>query len=99
MNTVNLWDETGVTWRRPDSGQIWNDGGRDYIGIATDSFIDGAKGEDEFAFDVTSFLQQHLDSNSTGSIDFAITARSENGAYTTGGVDSIDFHTSEASSF
>ena len=46
---------------------------------------------------MTTVLQQHVDSGNTGAIDFALTTRSQNGAYAANnGVDSVTFHSSDA---
>ena len=61
MDTVDVWIEDQVTWRRPTSSQLWDDGGREELGYASDSGVMGSQTSDDFAFDLTSVLQQHLD--------------------------------------
>ena len=64
---------------------------------ASDSGVMGSQIDDDFSFDLTSVLQQHVDNGNTGVIDLAITARSQNGAYAANnGVDSVTFHSSDA---
>ena len=97
MDTADVWSEGDATWRRPTSGQLWDDGGREYLGYATDSGVMGSQTSDDFAFDITSMLQQYLDNSGPDSLDFALTARSQNGAYgANNGVDSVTFHSSDA---
>ena len=97
MDSVDLWVENEVTWRRPTSGQTWTDGGRGSIGLASDSGVDGAQSSDQFSFDLTSMLQQHLDTSGPDSIDLALTARSANGDYAVNsGLDSFEFHSSDS---
>ena len=97
MDAVDVWSEGDVTWRRPTTNQLWDEGGREYLSYATDSNVMGSQTSDDFAFDVTSMLQQHLDNSGPDSLDFAMTARSQNGAYAANnGVDSVTFHSSDA---
>ena len=97
MDTVDVWSEGDVTWRRPTTNQLWDEGGREYLSYATDSNVMGSQTSDDFSFDVTSMLQQHLDNSGPDSLDFAMTARSQNGAYAANnGVDSVTFHSSDA---
>ena len=97
MDTVDVWTEGETTWRRPTSSQLWDEGGRDYLSYATDSNVMGSQTSDDFAFDLTSMLQQHLDNSGPDSLDFAMTARSQNGAYAANnGIDSVTFHSSDA---
>ena len=97
VDTVDLWSENELTWRSPTSGQLWDEGGREYLGYATDSGVMGSQTSDDFAFDMTSMLQQYLDNGMpTSSLDFAMTARSQNGAYAASNVDSVTFHSSDA---
>ena len=97
MDTVDVWIEDEVTWRRPTSSQLWDDGGREELGYASDSGVQGSQTSDDFAFDLTSVLQQHLDNSGPDSLDFALTARSQNGAYAANnGIDSVTFHSSDA---
>ncbi|MGA0331615.1 MAG: DNRLRE domain-containing protein [Candidatus Poseidoniaceae archaeon] len=97
MDTADVWSEGDVTWRRPTTNQLWDEGGREYLSYATDSNVMGSQTSDDFAFDVTSMLQQHLDNSGPDSLDFAMTARSQNGAYAANnGVDSVTFHSSDA---
>ncbi|MDP6223452.1 MAG: DNRLRE domain-containing protein, partial [Candidatus Poseidoniaceae archaeon] len=97
MDSVDVWIEDEVTWRRPTSSQLWDDGGREELGYASDSGVMGSQTSDDFAFDLTSVLQQHLDNSGPDSIDFALTARSQNGAYAANnGIDSATFHSSDA---
>ena len=97
MDSVDVWIEDEATWRRPTSSQLWDDGGREELGYASDSGVMGSQTSDDFAFDLTSVLQQHLDNSGPDSIDFALTARSQNGAYAANnGIDSATFHSSDA---
>jgi len=96
MDSVDVWVEDETTWRRPISSQLWNDGGRDYFSYASDSGLMGSQISDDFAFDLTSVLQQHIDNSGPASLDFAMAARSQNGAYSANnGVDSVTFHSSD----
>ena len=64
MDTVDVWSE-GMMQHGDvlQSGQLWDDGGREYLGYATDSGVMGSQTSDDFAFDLTSMLQQYLDNN------------------------------------
>ena len=97
MDTNDVWIEDEMTWRRPISTQLWDDGGRDYLSYTTDSNVMGSQISNDFSFDLTTMLQQHLDNSGPASLDFAMAARSQNGAYAANnGVDSVTFHSSEA---
>ena len=97
VDSVDIWSENEVTWRRPTNGQFWDEGGREYLDYVTDSGVIGSQTSDDFVFDMTSMLQQYLDDGMpTSSLDFAMTARSQNGAYANSGVDSVTFHSSDA---
>ena len=99
MTDSDVWIENDVTWRRPVSNQLWDEGGREYFSYTTDSAVMGSQTSDDFAFDLTSYLQQHLDNGGPDSLDFAMAARSQNGAYSANnGVDSVTFHSSDATS-
>lgn len=99
MTDPDLWVEGDITWRRPVSNQLWDEGGREYLSYATDSGVMGSQTSDDFAFDITSYIQHHLDNGGPDSLDFAMAARSQNGAYAANnGVDSVTFHSSDASS-
>ena len=99
MTDPDVWSEGDITWRRPASNQLWDDGGREYLSYATDSGVMGSQTSNDFAFDVTSYIQHHLDNGGPDSLDFAMAARSQNGAYAANnGVDSVTFHSSDASS-
>ena len=71
MDTVDVWSEGDATWRRPTSNQLWDDGGREYLGYATESGVMGSQTSDDFSFDLTSMLQQYLDNSGPDSLDFA----------------------------
>ncbi|MBT5592558.1 MAG: DNRLRE domain-containing protein, partial [Euryarchaeota archaeon] len=81
MDNDGSWDENELTWLRKKTNQLWRDGGRGLLGYTSDTGVLGSQISDDFSFDLTSELQQHLDDGNTGVIDFAITTRSENGDY------------------
>ena len=97
MDNDGSWDENELTWLRKKTNQLWRDGGRGLLGYTSDTGVLGSQISDDFSFDLTSELQQHLDDGNTGVIDFAITTRSENGDYSANaGIDSVTFHSSDA---
>ena len=97
MDNDGSWYEDELTWLRKKTNQWWRDGGRGLLSYSTDSGVIGSQASDDFSFDLTSVLQQHLDQGNTGFIDLAMTTRSQNGAYSANaGVDSVTFHSSDA---
>ncbi len=99
MDNDGAWNEDELTWLRKKTSQWWRSGGRGLISHATDTGIFGSQISDDFSFDLTPTLQQHLDNGNTGVIDLAMTTRSENGAYSANaGIDSVTFYSSDATS-
>ena len=97
MDNDGSWIEDELTWLRKKTNQWWRDGGRGLIGYTSDTGVFGSQISDDFSFDLTSELQQHLDNGNTGVIDLAMTTRSENGAYSANaGIDSVTFYSSDA---
>ena len=97
MDNDESWNEYELTWLRKKTSQWWRDGGRGLLNSTTDTGVLGSQISDDFSFDLTSALQQHVDNGNTGAIDFAITTRSETGAYSANsGIDSVTFHSSDA---
>ena len=97
MDNDGSWIEGELTWLRKKTNQWWKSGGRGLLSHASDSGVMGSQIDDDFSFDLTSVLQQHVDNGNTGVIDLAITTRSQNGAYAANnGVDSVTFHSSDA---
>lgn len=97
MDNDGAWNEDELTWLRKKTSQLWTSGGRGLISHATDTGIFGSQISDDFSFDLTSTLQQHIDNGNTGVIDFALTTRSETGSYSANaGIDSVSFHSSDA---
>jgi len=97
MDNDGAWNEDELTWLRKKTSQWWRSGGRGLISHTTDTGIFGSQISDDFSFDLTSTLQQHVDNGNTGVIDFALTTRSETGAYSANaGIDSVSFHSSDA---
>lgn len=97
MDNDGAWNEDELTWLSKKTGQWWRSGGRGLISHTTDTGIFGSQISDDFSFDLTSALQQHIDNGNTGVIDFSLTTRSETGAYSANaGIDSVSFHSSDA---
>ena len=97
MDNDGSWIEGELTWLRKKTNQWWKSGGRGLLSTASDSGVFGSQISDDFSFDLTTVLQQHVDAGNTGAIDFALTTRSQNGAYAANnGVDSVTFHSSDA---
>ena len=97
MDNDGAWNEDELTWLRKKTSQWWRSGGRGLISHATDTGVFGSQISDDFSFDLTSTLQQHIDNGNTGVIDFALTTRSETGSYSANaGIDSVTFHSSDA---
>ena len=97
MDNDGSWIEDELTWLRKKTSQWWRSGGRGLISHTTDTGVFGSQISDDFSFDLTSTLQQHIDNGNTGVVDFALTTRSETGAYSANaGIDSVSFHSSDA---
>lgn len=93
--TPNQWVESEVTWNRGSNTNLWSNGGREYSSTASDTEINGSQTSSEFSFEFTDVLQTWVESGSTASADFMITARGENEAYSSTGTKSAVFFSSE----
>ena len=92
----NQWIESEVTWNRGSNANSWTDGGRVYSSTASDTGINGSQASSKFGFGFTDVLQSWLESGSTDSADFMITARGQNEAYSSTGTKSAVFYSSDA---
>ena len=93
--TPNQWVESEVTWNRGSNSNGWSDGGRDFSSTASDTGINGSQISSKFSFEFTDVLQTWVESGSTASADFMITARGQNEAYSTIGTKSTVFYSSD----
>ena len=93
--TPNQWVESEVTWNRGSNSNGWSDGGRDFSSTASDTGINGSQFSSKFSFEFTDVLQTWVESGSTASADFMITARGQNEAYSTIGTKSTVFYSSD----
>ena len=91
----NQWIESEVTWNRGSNSNSWADGGRTYSSTASDTGINGSQTSSKFGFEFTDVLQSWLNSGSTDSADFMITARGQNEAYSSTGTKSTVFYSSD----
>ncbi|MDE0869502.1 MAG: hypothetical protein OSA21_04245, partial [Candidatus Poseidoniaceae archaeon] len=93
--TPNQWVESEVTWNRGSNSNGWSDGGRDFSSTASDTGINGSQTSSKFSFGFTDVLQNWVESGSTDSADFMITARGQNEAYSSTGTKSTVFFSSD----
>ena len=93
--TPGQWEENEVTWNRGSNANSWSDGGRDYASTASDTGINGSQTSSKFSFEFTDVLQSWVQSGSTDSADFMITARGENEAYSATGTKNAVFFSSD----
>ena len=93
--TPNEWVEGEVTWNRGSNADLWSNGGRVYSSTASDTGINGSQTSSKFSFEFTDVLQSWVESGSTDSADFMITARGQNEAYSSSGTKNAVFFTSE----
>ena len=90
------WIENEVTWNRGSNSNSWSDGGREYASTASDTGLNGSQTSSKFSFEFTDVLQSWVQSGSTDSADFMITARGENEAYSSSGTKNTVFFSSDA---
>ena len=92
---LDKWKESELTWNRASNVKAWGDGGREYSLTASDTGLNGSQSSEKFSFKFTNVLQKWVESGSTDSADFMITARGQNEAYSTTGTKSVVFFSSE----
>ena len=93
--TPNQWVESEVTWNRGSNANSWSNGGRGFSSTASDTGINGSQTSSKFSFEFTDVLQTWVESNSTNSADFMITARGQNEAYSSTGTKNTVFFSSD----
>ncbi|MBT60982.1 MAG: hypothetical protein CMA63_05460 [Euryarchaeota archaeon] len=91
------WIEDEANWNRRSNGNIWQDGGREFSSTASATGIDGSQTSSDFSFAFTDVLQKWLQSGTSDSTDFMITARGQNEAFPTTGTVSTSFFSSQVS--
>jgi hypothetical protein len=96
VNTEGVWDEDDTTWRRSDSSTLWDDGGRGLLSVSSDTMA-GTSSLTDTSFDITSAIQGWIRDGASGSKDFMVIGRSETGAYSSSGLQGINFYSSENS--
>ena len=93
--TPNQWIESEVTWNRGSNANSWSDGGRIFSSTASDTGVNGSQTSSKFSFGFADVLQTWVESGSTTSADFMITARGLNEAYSTTGTKNAVFFSSD----
>jgi hypothetical protein len=91
------WVEDEVNWNRQANGVTWQDGGREFSSTASATAINGSQTSSDFSFAFTDVLQKWLQSSTTDSSDFMITARGQNEAFLSTGTKSTSFFSSQVS--
>ena len=89
------WDQSVITWNRPNSAETWASGGRSTAHAAIDA-VEMSTSDTGLNLNVTTAIQAHLHSSADESASFLLTARGLNEGFTSG--DAAEFHSSEASS-
>ena len=95
VNTEGVWDEDDTTWRRSDSSTLWDDGGRGLLSVASDTMA-GTSSLTDTSFDIASAIQGWIRDGASGSKDFMLIGRSDTGAYSSSGLQGINFYSSES---
>ena len=96
VTSEDVWVEADITWRNSDSSNQWNDGGRDLLSVASDTMV-GTTSSSDSSFEITDALQEWVRDGATGSKDFMMIGRSDTGAYTSSGLQGINFYSSDTS--
>ena len=89
------WDESVITWNRPNSAVTWTAGGRSTAGAAIDA-VEMSTTDTSLSLNVTTAIQAHLHASSDQAASFLLTSRGVNEGFTSG--DAAEFHSSEATS-
>ncbi|MDE0557975.1 MAG: DNRLRE domain-containing protein, partial [Candidatus Poseidoniaceae archaeon] len=96
VTSEGVWVEDDTTWRRSDSSNLWDDGGRDILSVASDTMV-GTTSSSDSSFEITDALQEWVRDGATGSKDFMMIGRSDTGAYASSGLQGINFYSSDNS--
>jgi len=94
VTSEGLWVEDDITWKRSDSSNLWDDGGRDILSIASDTMVGTTSAS---SFEITDALQGWVRDGAAGSKDFMLIGRSDTGAYASSGLQGINFYSSDNS--
>ncbi len=96
VTSEGVWVEDNATWRRSDLSSLWDDGGREFLSVASDTMV-GTNSLSDSSFEITDELQEWVRDGATGSKDFMMIGRSDTGAYASSGLQGINFYSSDNS--
>ena len=96
VTSEGVWVEDDATWRRSDLSSLWDDGGREFLSVASDTMA-GTNSPSDSSFEITDVLQEWVRDGATGSKDFMMIGRSDTGAYASSGLQGINFYSSDNS--
>lgn len=96
VNAEGVWDEDDTTWRRSDSSTLWDDGGRGLLSVSSDTMV-GTSSSTDTSFELTDAIQGWIRDGASGSKDFMLIGRGDEGSYSSSGLQGINFYSSENS--